>query len=251
MLLSLNIEDNGGIEPVEPVQGGNSTKGEDQDEKEKLSIVLADDHTLVRQGIETLLSGNDSLEIVGQAGDGYEALELIEENEPDIAIIDISMPRLNGLEAARKMGEKGLDTDVIFLSMYDDEGYIRRAIKTGASGYLLKEDAIDELEEAIESVRNGYHYMSPPILTSLVEMTERGLKAIEPDVLDRLTSREREILQLIAEGNSNKEIAEIISRSVETVRTHRANLMEKLDVHSAGEIREFALREGIIKDEEK
>ncbi|MFW6006310.1 MAG: response regulator [Candidatus Bipolaricaulota bacterium] len=247
MVLSLSI-DGGGIE------SGNAAGHESSDKdsnKEKLTLVLADDHTLVRQGIETLLSGNESLEIVGQAGDGYEALDLIDEHEPDIAIIDISMPRLNGLEAARKMEEKGLDTDVIFLSMYDDEGYIRRAIKTGASGYLLKEDAIDELEEAIESVRNGYHYMSPPILTSLVEMTERGLKAIEPDVLDQLTAREREILQLIAEGHSNKEIADILSRSVETVRTHRANLMEKLDVHSAKEIREFALREGVIKDEEK
>lgn len=246
MVLSLSVEGDG-IESGSPDRK-NPGKGR---KRGRLTLVLADDHTLVRQGIETLLSGNDSLEIVGQAGDGYEALELIEKHEPDIAIIDISMPRLNGLEATRKIEEKGLDTDVIFLSMYDDEGYIRRAIKTGASGYLLKEDAIDELEDAIESVKNGYHYMSPPILTSLVEMTERGLKAIEPDVLDQLTAREREILQLIAEGNSNKEIAEIISRSVETVRTHRANLMEKLDVHSAEEIREFALREGIIKDEEK
>ena len=246
MVLSLSFEGEG--------IGSEEANGQDDSggvQRKKLKVVLADDHTLVRQGIETLLSGNDSLEIVGQAGDGYEALELIEKHEPDIAILDISMPRLNGLEATRKMAEKGLDTDVIFLSMYDDEGYIRRAIKTGASGYLLKEDAIEELEDAIDSVRKGFHYMSPPILSSLVEMTERGLKAIEPDVLDQLTSREREILQLIAEGNSNKEIAEILSRSVETVRTHRANLMEKLDVHSAEEIREFALREGIIKDEEK
>lgn len=228
---------------------GNANSGDSPDEKEKLKVVLADDHTLVRQGIETLLEGNKSLEIVGQAGDGYKALELIEKHEPDIAILDISMPRLNGLEATRKLKEKGIATDVIFLSMYDDEGYIRRAIKTGASGYLLKEDAIDELEEAIQAVNKGYHYMSPPILSSLVEMTERKLEDIEPDILDKLTSREREILQLVAEGNSNKEIAEILSRSVETVRTHRANMMEKLDIHSAEEIREFALKEGIIKEE--
>ncbi len=225
---------------AEPVEGRNT-----------LRIVLADDHTLVRQGIETLLAGNETVEIVGQAGDGYQALELIEEEKPDIAILDISMPRLNGLEATRKLREQGLETKVIFLSMYDDEGYIRRAVKTGAAGYLLKEDAIDELEEAIGSVRNGYYYMSPPILTSLVEMMKRELEDIEPDVLEKLTSREREILQLVAEGNSNKEIAEILSRSVETVRTHRANMMEKLDIHSASEIREFALEEGIIKDEEK
>lgn len=219
--------------------------------RDTLEIVLADDHTLVRQGIETLLAGNETVEIVGQAGDGYQALELIEEEEPDIAILDISMPRLNGLEATRKLREQGLETKVIFLSMYDDEGYIRRAIKTGAAGYLLKEDAIDELEGAIGSVRNGYYYMSPPILTSLVEMMKRELEDIEPDVMEKLTSREREILQLVAEGNSNKEIAELLSRSVETVRTHRANMMEKLDIHSASEIREFALEEGIIKDEEK
>lgn len=219
--------------------------------QDTLQIVLADDHTLVRQGIETLLAGNETVEIVGQAGDGYQALELIEEEEPEVAILDISMPRLNGLEATRKLREQGFGTKVIFLSMYDDEGYIRRAVKTGAYGYLLKEDAIDELEDAIYSVRQGYYYMSPPILTSLVKMMKRELEDIEPDVLEKLTSREREILQLVAEGNSNKEIAEILSRSVETVRTHRANMMEKLDIHSAAEIREFALEEGIIKDEEQ
>lgn len=230
---------------------GKSKNSEQVEGQDPLTVVLADDHTLVRQGIETLLEGNETVEIVGQAGDGYQALELIEEEEPDIAILDISMPRLNGLEATRKLREQGLETKVIFLSMYDDEGYIRRAVKTGASGYLLKEDAIDELEEAIGSVRKGYYYMSPPILTSLVELMKRELEEIKPDVLEKLTSREREILQLVAEGNSNKEIAEILSRSVETVRTHRANMMEKLDIHSAAEIREFALEEGIIKDEEK
>jgi len=219
--------------------------------EEKLKIILADDHTLVRQGIETLLRDNKTLEIVGQAEDGYQALALIEEHEPDIAIIDISMPKLNGLETTRKIHEKGLSTDVVFLSMYDDEGYIRRAVKTGASGYLLKEDAIEELEGAINAVRQGYYYLSPPILTKLMDMTKRGLKQLEPDRLEKLTSREREILQLIAEGNTNKDIADILSRSVETVRTHRANLMEKLDLHSAEEVKEFAINEGIIKEEEK
>ncbi|MBS3812460.1 response regulator transcription factor [Candidatus Bipolaricaulota bacterium] len=214
-----------------------------------LKIILADDHTLVRQGIETLLKDNETLEIVGQAENGYKALDLIEKHKPDVAIIDISMPRLNGLETTRKINEKGLSTAVIFLSMYDDEGYIRRAVKTGASGYLLKEDAIEELEEAIAAVRQGYYYLSPPILTKLMDMTRRGLEAIEPDKLEQLTSREREVLQLIAEGHSNKEIADILSRSVETVRTHRANLMDKLDLHSADEVRSFAVEEGIIKEE--
>ncbi|MFP3952905.1 MAG: response regulator [Candidatus Acetothermia bacterium] len=214
-----------------------------------LKIILADDHTLVRQGIETLLKDNETLEIVGQAENGYKALDLIEKHKPDVAIIDISMPRLNGLETTRKINEKGLSTAVIFLSMYDDEGYIRRAVKTGASGYLLKEDAIEELEEAIAAVRQGYYYLSPPVLTKLMDMTRRGLEAIEPDKLEQLTSREREVLQLIAEGHSNKEIADILSRSVETVRTHRANLMDKLDLHSADEVRRFAVEEGIIKEE--
>lgn len=227
---------------------GSAEKKERSAEDDRLKIILADDHTLVRQGIETLLKGNETLEIVGQAEDGYQALDLIEEYTPDIAIIDISMPKLNGLETTRKINEKGLDTSVIFLSMYDDEGYIRRAVKIGASGYLLKEDAINELEEAIDAVKNGYYYLSPPILTKLMNMTKRGLEAIEPDKLEQLTSREREVLQLIAEGNSNKEIAEILSRSVETVRTHRANLMEKLDLHAADEVREFAIDEGIIKE---
>ncbi len=247
----LYLKNKGGAANSDPM-GNGTERGKGQSNfNRNLEIVLADDHTLVRQGIETLLEGNDTVGIVGQAGDGYEALELIEEKKPDIAILDISMPKLNGLEATRKIKEQGLDTKVIFLSMYDDEGYIRRAIRTGASGYLLKEDAIDELEDAIRSVRNGYYYMSPPILTSLVEMMERELRGVEPEVLEKLTSREREVLQLVAEGNSNKEIAEVLSRSVETVRTHRANMMEKLDIHSAREIREFALEEGIIKDEEK
>lgn len=231
------------------INKSNTSSGETGEDK--LTIILADDHTLVRQGIETLLQGNKTLEIVGQAEDGYQALDLIEEHEPDIAIIDISMPRLNGLETTRKIHEKGLTTDVIFLSMYDDEGYIRRAVKTGASGYLLKEDAIEELEGAINAVRQGYYYLSPPILTKLMNMTKRGLQQLEPDSLEQLTSREREILQLIAEGNTNKDIAEVLSRSVETVRTHRANLMEKLDLHSAEEVRKFAINEGIIKEEEK
>ncbi|MFP4588585.1 MAG: response regulator transcription factor [Candidatus Bipolaricaulota bacterium] len=216
----------------------------------KLRVILADDHTIVRQGIETLLAGEEDIEIVAQSADGYQLLADIEEQRPDLAIVDISMPRLNGLEATRRIKKGDSEIKVILLSMYDDEEYIRKAIKCGAEGYVLKEDAIEELVEAIRSVVSGYYYLSPSVLNSLVDIMRKGLEKQEPDPYEKLTAREREILQLIAEGYTNKEIAQVISRSVETVRTHRANIMEKLDLHSGDALTKFALERGIVKEED-
>ncbi len=221
---------------------------EDDEEKDgKLKVVLADDHTLVRQGIENLLNTQQDIEIVSQTGDGYELLNIVESKNPDLVIVDISMPRLNGLEATCRMKDKDTSPKVILLSSFQDDEYIRRALVCGARGYVLKDEAIEELVGAIDRVQNEGYYFSPPVLNSIVGMFRRELSKISEEYLD-LTSREREVLQLIAEGNSNKEIAEIISRSVETVRTHRANIMEKLDLHSAEELTEYALEKGIVKE---
>lgn len=221
-----------------------------RDSKDSIKVLLADDHTLVRQGIENLLEGEEDIAIVSEASDGYEVLERAEETIPDIVIVDISMPRLNGLEATRRLKSKESPVKVILLSMYDDEEYIRRALRVGAEGYVLKEGAIGELVDAIKNVMDGEYYLSPPILSSLVRMFRRTQDGSQTDKYDELTSREREVLQLIAEGNSNKEIAEILSRSVETVRTHRAHIMNKLDLHSASELTHFAVDRGIVKEEE-
>jgi len=216
----------------------------------KNRIILADDHTIVRQGVETLLKSERDLEIIYKTSNGHKALEAIRAEEPELAVIDISMPRLNGLEATRRLKKSGSPTRVILLSMYKDEEYVRRAITAGAWGYILKEDAIDQLVRAIESVLDGKYYFSPSVLNVLVEMVKEGLEDLDRDDYEQLTSREREVLQLVAEGNSNKEIAEMLSRSVETVRTHRANVMEKLDLHSAEELRDFALSKAIIKEDD-
>lgn len=217
---------------------------------EPVEVLLADDHTIVRQGIETLLEGQENMKIVSEASDGYETVTQAEESCPDLAIVDISMPRLNGLEAVRRIKEQQLECKVILLSMYDDEEYIRKAISVGAEGYVLKEGAINELVEAINQVMSGQYYLSPPIIESLVQLVRKGLQHAGQSMYDRLTSREREVLQLIAEGHSNKEIADILSRSVETVRTHRANLMDKLDLHSAAEVTQYAIDQGIIKEDD-
>ena len=214
----------------------------------KIKTLIADDHTIVRQGIENLLEGEEKVEIVAKASDGFEALREFENNAIDVAIIDISMPRLNGLETARRIKNSERPVKVIILSMYDDDEYIRKAIKVGADGYVIKEDAINELVSAIEQVSQNNCYLSPSILNRVVEMVRRGINQFEKDEYEKLTSREREVLQLIAEKHSNKDIADILSRSVETVRTHRANIMEKLDLHSAEELRDFALQKGIIKE---
>lgn len=219
-------------------------------ERETLKVILADDHTLVRQGIETLLNSQENMKIVAQTGDGYELLNLAESEEADLAIVDISMPRLNGLEATCRLQEKENAPEVILLSSYQDDEYIRRALICGARGYVLKDDAIGELVGAINRVWDEGFYFSPPVLSSIVGMFKRELNQISEEY-QKLTSREREVLQLIAEGNTNKEIADIISRSVETVRTHRANIMEKLDLHSAEELTDFALEKGIVKETDR
>ena len=208
----------------------------------KLRIVVADDHTLMRSGLVGLLQGMSDVEVVGEAGDGREALRLAKELQPDIVVMDISMPELNGLDAAERVKQNSVKTKVIILSMHANEEYVAQALKAGASGYLLKDAATNELELAVKVVAQGQFYLSPSISRQVVDSYLHG----GPTGLDLLSPRQREILQLIAEGKSTREIAEILHLSVKTIESHRAQLMERLDIHDVAGLIRYALRKGLI-----
>jgi two-component system, NarL family, response regulator NreC len=213
-----------------------------------IRILIADDHGIVRTGLRLLLDRLADMQVVGEAADGREAVRLAAEVKPDIAIMDIGMPLLNGLEATAQILHEDPRIRVIFLSMYTDEGYILRALDAGARGYLLKDNADEDLERAIRSVVTGRPFFSPVIAQALLEdyvrlMRNRGVQ----DSYDLLTERERETLQLLAEGKSNKEAAAVLNLSPYTVETHRNNLMQKLGLHNTAEIVLYAVRKGIIK----
>ena len=210
--------------------------------EEQITVLLADDHALVRQGLKILLEREPGLEIVAEAGDGREVLELVEGCQPEIAVLDISMPRLNGLEAARRIAKISPETRVILLSMYRSPEYVREAIRTRVRGYILKENAAEELVKAIREVACGGYHFASPILEEIVA-SAHGLSESK---LDLLTPREREVLQLIAEGHTTEEISKIIHRSPETVRSHRASLMKKLGLHNVAELVRFALASGLL-----
>jgi two-component system, NarL family, response regulator NreC len=211
-----------------------------------IRILIADDHGIVRTGLKLLLDRISGMGVVGEAADGREAVRLAAELQPDIVIMDIAMPLLNGLQAAQMIRENAR-TGVIFLSMHTDESYIVKALDAGARGYLLKDNADEDIERAIRSVAVGKPYFSPAIARALLAddirlMRKRGFQ----DSYDLLTEREREILQLLAEGNSNKEAAAILNLSPYTVETHRTNMMQKLGLHNTAEIVLYAVRKGII-----
>lgn len=208
----------------------------------KLRIVIADDHTLVRAGLTTLMARMQDMEVVGEAGDGREALKLVRDLQPDIALLDIAMPGLNGLEAAERIHNDAPKTKVIILSMHAKEEYVAQALKAGASGYLLKDAATTELDLALKVVAQGQFYLSPSISRQVVDSYLHG----GPTGLDLLTPRQREILQLVAEGKSTREIAELLHLSVKTVETHRAQLMDRLDIHDVAGLVRYALNKGLI-----
>ena len=210
----------------------------------KLRIVVADDHTLVRAGLVTLMSRMPDVEIAGEVADGRAALKMVKELQPDIAILDISMPELNGLDAAEKLRHESPKTKVIILSMHANEEYVAQALKAGAAGYLLKDAATTELDMAIRVVAQGQFYLSPSISRQVVDTYLHG----GPTGLDLLSPRQREILQLIAEGKSTREIAETLHLSVKTIETHRAQLMERLDIHDVAGLIKYALRKGLISN---
>jgi DNA-binding NarL/FixJ family response regulator len=213
----------------------------------KIRILLADDHTLIRRGLRLLVEQQSDLVVVGEAEDGRQAVALATSMKPDVAVLDIGMPNLNGVEAAKQITEGESGAAVVILSMHADESYILRALKAGARGYLLKDSAESDLVRAIHAVAEGKSFFSPTVSKVLLEDYVRKLQRTGgEDSYDLLTPREREILQLIAEGKSNKETANLLNLSVYTVETHRANLMGKLGLKSVPELILYAVRKGII-----
>ena len=213
----------------------------------KTRVLLAEDHTIVRKGLCALLDAEPSIEVIGEAQDGREALLKAEQLHPDIVLMDISMPGLNGLEATRQIKKRFPEVKVLILTVHSDEEYIRQILRAGASGYLVKQAAPNELISAIEAIQRGESYLSPSVSKKVVqEYVQHAAGAAEEDSYERLTDREREVLQLIAEGNSTRDIAELLHLSVKTAETHRARLMRKLDIHSTAELTQYAIRKGVI-----
>jgi DNA-binding NarL/FixJ family response regulator len=212
-----------------------------------LRILLADDHTVVRQGLRKVLEERPEWQVVAEAGDGREAVRLAEQLKPDVAVMDVAMPLLNGIEATRQITRRVPETKVLVLSMYSDEAYVIQMLKAGATGYLLKDSAGGDLLEAVQDVSQGKAFFSPAVARLMSDdyARQRGDTAV--DRYESLSEREREIFQLVAEGRTNKEIARLLFISSSTVETHRARIMEKLDLHSAAEIVLYAVRRGAIR----
>jgi len=213
----------------------------------RLQILLADDHTLVRQGLTKILEEQPDWTVVAQASDGREAVKQTLQLKPDVAILDIGMPLLNGIEATRQLTRRLPDLHVLILSMHAEEAYITQALEAGAQGYLLKDSADTELIRAVSAVAVGKSFFSPAVARVMLDDYVRHLAG--KGIVDRyqaLSEREREIFQLIAEGHSNKEIADLLSVSPATVETHRAHILQKLDVHNTAELVLYAVRRGVI-----
>lgn len=214
----------------------------------KTRVLLADDHGLVRAGIRSLLERIGTVEVIGETGDGRQVLRMVKELLPDLVLLDIAMPSLNGLEAAARITKEFPDTAIIMLSMHANEEYVLQALRAGASGYLVKDAATAELEIAMRSVTNGKTYLSPSISKTLVdEYLGNSEKARSP--LERLTARQREILQLVTEGHTTRQIAELLNVSVKTVETHRAQLMDRLEIRDIPGLVRYAIRTGLIQSD--
>jgi DNA-binding NarL/FixJ family response regulator len=213
----------------------------------EIRIVLADDHTLVRHGLRLMIERELGLKVVAEASNGKEAVLAVESSLPHVIVMDLAMPMLNGIEAARQIHLKHPNTSIVVLSMHSDESYVLRALKAGARAYLLKDSADADLINAIKAVTEGKAFFSPAISRVLVEDYVRQLqqKGVE-DSYELLTSRERQVLQLLGEGKSNKEVAQLLNLSPYTVETHRSNLMEKLNLHNVPDLILYAVRKGVI-----
>jgi len=217
---------------------------------QKVRIVIADDHTILREGLRSLLSSNPSFEIVGEAEDGREAIKCVEKFKPDLILTDLSMPRMNGMEAIKEIKRESPTTKVLVLTVHRAEEYILATFRAGADGYLLKDSTHAELVMAVKKVLGGKHYISPEISEKVIEGYLDGRRTLKTkSSWETLTQREREILKLIAEGYKNKGIAGDLCISVKTVEKHRANLMEKLDLHSIQALTAFAIERGLVTKE--
>jgi DNA-binding NarL/FixJ family response regulator len=212
-----------------------------------IRILLADDHAIVRDGLRALLEKQPDMTVSGEAADGREAVQIAEENPPDVVVMDIAMPNMNGIEATRRIVAQRPATGVVILSMHQDESYVLRSLKAGARGYLLKDSLRSDVVEAIRSVAQGRSFLTRKVSRLMQEdyirqMERRGVE----DSYDLLTDREREVLQLVAEGRTNKEVANVLNIGLTTVETHRTHILQKLGLHSVPELILYAVRKGII-----
>ena len=211
----------------------------------KIKVLLADDHVMMRGGLRMVLEQNPELSVIGEAEDGRETVRLVKKLAPDVVIMDIAMPDMNGIEATRQILADRPVIKVIALSMHSDRHFVSEMLKAGASAYLVKQCALDELFIAIKTVMKGQTYLSPCISGVVVEYILRNKLKTEATVFSTLTDREREVLQLMAEGRTSKEIATHLNLSIKTIETHRMNIMEKLNIHTVAELTKYAIREGL------
>jgi DNA-binding NarL/FixJ family response regulator len=216
--------------------------------EQKVRIVLVEDHTILREGLRALLSADPDFEIIGEAADGREAVRLVEKQVPDLILMDLSMPRMTGMDAIREIKKRYPATKIIALTVHKTEEYLRTTLQAGADGYVLKDATHNELMMAIQSVLNGKTYLSPGVSEKVVEGYLEGKEGRMPNsTLGLLSQREREVLKLIAEGYKNKEIAADLYISLKTVEKHRANLMKKLDLHNAAALTAYAIEQGLVE----
>lgn len=214
---------------------------------EKARLLIAEDHTILRQGLRALLSADPGIEVVGEAGDGLEAIRSIEKLNPDLVLLDLNMPKMDGFSVIKEISKRCPDTRVLALTMHRDEEYVLEAFKSGAKGYCLKSAGQGELKLAIKAVLSGKTFVSPEISDKIMEgylETKKNIK--KESSWDTLTQREREVLKLIGEGYRNKEVSDYLCISVKTVEKHRANIMEKLDLHSASALTAYAIQKGLV-----
>ncbi len=219
----------------------------------KVKIFLADDHSILRDGLRLILENEEGFNIVGEAGDGREAYEMIEKLKPDVAVLDISMPSMSGIELSRHLKKYLPNMKILILSRHDKEEYIKQVLQFGVEGYILKDDASDELIKAVKEVMKGNIYLSPRLASGLirevitVQSTVHEEKVAEQSPFEVLTPREREVLKLVAEGSNSREIAEILRISPQTVKTHRVNIMRKLDIHKVNDLVAYAIKNGFVE----
>jgi len=211
---------------------------------DKISVLIADDHRLVRDGLKTIIDSSNDIHVVGEASNGLEVLKKVEELQPNVVLLDISMPKLNGMEAARRIRKEHPETKILILTMHEEEEYSLKMVRIGVSGYLLKDSTALEVMEAIRSVYSGKAFFSPQVAKVIAESYREAVAGKE-DPYERLNDREREVLQLITEGHTNKKIAELLFISPKTVDNHRTNLMRKLDIHSTADLVRWATKRGM------
>ena len=216
-----------------------------------IRVILAEDHTIVRKGLRALLESAVDIEVIAEAANGRMVLDLVTDLRPDVVVMDITMPLLNGLEATRQLKQQYPDLKIVILTMHSDEEYVFQSLRAGVDGYLIKQTAPNELVKAIQAAHQGDSYMSPTISKKVIaEYIRQAEKGLEPSSLERLTRREREVLQLVAEGHSMGQIAGLLSISDKTARVHRSHLMSKLDLHNTAELTLYAVRHGVISLDE-